>query len=89
MQSALQRHIVDDDAVNAHTDLCLALKRLDVDIRGGGRHGTLHKAVQQAMIGASRSPPSAVMSMARSSVCAAAISLLLALRAALRALTSA
>ena len=48
MQGALQRHIVDDDAVNAHTDLCLALKRLNVDIRGGGRHGTLHKAVQQA-----------------------------------------
>ena len=47
VQSTLQRHIVNNDAVDAHTDLRLALERLDVNIRRRRRDGTLHKAVQQ------------------------------------------
>ena len=47
VQSTLQRHIVDNDAVDAHTDLRLALERLDVNIRRRRRDGTLHEAVQQ------------------------------------------
>ena len=47
VQSTLQRHVVNNDAVDAHTDLRLALERLDVNIRRRRRDGTLHEAVQQ------------------------------------------
>ena len=48
VQSTLQRHIVNNDAVDAHTNLCFALKRLNVDIRCGRRDGALDQAVQKA-----------------------------------------